>query len=64
VFGRTRRLTPKLAALAQFTVEHDNLGWSEQLGEWNADSSGCRSRSSAEIKVTAYRQLRSRVSEA
>ena len=36
VFGRTRRLTPKLAALAEFTIEHESVGWPEQMQLWNA----------------------------
>jgi hypothetical protein len=39
VFGRTRRLTPKLAALAEFTIEHEGLGWPEQMQLWNASRS-------------------------
>jgi hypothetical protein len=30
------RVTPKLAALAHFAIEHDGLGWSEQMEAWNA----------------------------
>jgi hypothetical protein len=52
VFGRTRRLTPKLAALAEFTIEHDGVGWSEQMATWNAS----RSRSSQYKDVTTFRR--------
>jgi hypothetical protein len=38
VFGRTRRLTPTLAKLAQFTIEHDGIGWRDRMQEWNASS--------------------------
>jgi hypothetical protein len=52
VFGRTRRLTPKLAALAQFTIEHEGLGWSDQMQAWNAS----RSRSSRYNDAAVFRR--------
>jgi hypothetical protein len=52
VFGRTRRLTPKLAALAEFTIEHAGLGWPEQMQVWNAS----RSRSSRYTDVSTFRR--------
>jgi hypothetical protein len=51
-FGRTRRLTPKLAALAEFTIEHAGLGWPEQMQVWNAS----RSRRSRYTHTSAFRR--------
>jgi hypothetical protein len=42
VFGRIRRLTPQLAGLAQFAIEHDHLPWPEQMQSWNASRSSSR----------------------
>jgi hypothetical protein len=52
VFGRTRRLTPKLAAVAQFAIEHDNVPWPQRMQLGNASSS----RSARYRKVATFRR--------